>query len=106
MVARFICFQADFIAACHRLVIAFCGVDICPPILGIKTGFPHNGVTWPVGRIIRGSTENADQGFERMLQAQKVQKPIRVNTEWLLVGLPSRSWVRGWCAPSPSSNFA
>ncbi|MCW5810906.1 MAG: hypothetical protein KIT84_07830 [Labilithrix sp.] len=58
---------------------SFGNMETVPP-------FTHNGVTWPVGRIIRGSTENADQGFERMLQAQKVQKPIRVNTEWLLVG--------------------
>lgn len=48
--------------------------------------FSHNGVKYPVGRIIRGSVEHADPAFEKMLQAQKVQNPIKVKTEWLLVG--------------------
>lgn len=75
---------------------SFGNMETIPP-------YTHGGVSWPVGRIIRGSTENADQGFMRMLEAQRVQKPLRVKTEWLLVGhvdetlsFVKASTPRGW----------
>lgn len=43
---------------------------------------------WPVGRILRGSIPkfHPDASFSRMLEAQRVQKPVLVDTSWLLVG--------------------
>ncbi|MBI5531259.1 MAG: hypothetical protein HY898_00990 [Deltaproteobacteria bacterium] len=52
--------------------------------------------TWPMGRVIRGSTANfyPDTSFDRMIRAQGagggntqgIQDPIAIDTEWLLVG--------------------
>ncbi len=43
---------------------------------------------WPVGRILRGSIPkfHPDASFSKMLEAQQVQKPVLVDTSWLLVG--------------------
>ncbi len=50
--------------------------------------YEHGGTAWPLGRILRGSIESfhTDPLFERMLAAQEVQRPLHVDTSWLLVG--------------------
>ena len=48
--------------------------------------YTHEGKSFPVGRILRGSVEHADPAFQRMIEAQRVQEPLRVPTDWLVVG--------------------
>lgn len=47
-----------------------------------------NGQNYPLGRVLRGSTATyyPDQVFQRMIEAQKVQPPVYIDTSWLLVG--------------------
>jgi protein-arginine deiminase len=49
--------------------------------------FTFAGQSWPLGRIIRGSTESyhPDASLARLLDAQQLQKPLLVDTSWLLV---------------------
>ncbi|MGQ0505076.1 MAG: protein-arginine deiminase family protein [Myxococcaceae bacterium] len=51
---------------------------------------PHtfNGVSYPMGRIYRGMTAGRypDRAFQKMLEDQKVQPPVYVDTAWLIVG--------------------
>lgn len=49
--------------------------------------YTHNGVSWPLGRILRGNVPSfhPDQTFSRMLEDQKIQAPLYVDTSWLLV---------------------
>jgi protein-arginine deiminase len=49
--------------------------------------FTHNGATWPLGRILRGSVSNyyPDPKFSKMIASQAVQAPVFVDTSWLLV---------------------
>ncbi len=44
--------------------------------------------SYPLGRIIRGSIPSfyTDKSFTRMLESQQVQKPLYIDTSWLLVG--------------------
>ncbi len=66
-----------------------------PPSPGAVSTNPH-------GRMVYGSTPNPR--FITLLKAQQFQTPIRVPTEWLLVGhvdefltfLPSSANARGW----------
>lgn len=50
--------------------------------------YTNGEAKWPLGRILRGSipTFRPDASFARMLDAQVVQKPLLVDTSWLLVG--------------------
>ncbi len=50
--------------------------------------YSHNGASFPLGRILFGSTERffPDKTFTRMLEAQAVQgPPLLLDTAWLLV---------------------
>jgi protein-arginine deiminase len=44
--------------------------------------------SYPLGRLLRGSVPSfhPDKTFAAMLEAQKVQPPVYINTSWLLVG--------------------
>jgi protein-arginine deiminase len=50
--------------------------------------FSLNGVHYPLGRSFRGSTSTyfTDPNFTKMMEAQKIQPPVYVDTSWLLVG--------------------
>jgi protein-arginine deiminase len=65
--------------------------------------YTANGKTWPLGRVVRGSTAGfyPDKTFDKMVASQSVQGGIvYVNTEWLLVGHVDEtlSFIK---APSP-----
>jgi protein-arginine deiminase len=69
----------------------------------LETIPPHAG--FPLGRIVRGSTSSfwIDAAFKRLMEAQKVQAPIYVDTSWLAVGhidetisFVKASSPRGW----------
>ncbi|HVJ94646.1 MAG TPA: protein-arginine deiminase family protein [Labilithrix sp.] len=50
--------------------------------------YTHKGETFPLGRVIRGNTATyyTDPVFTKMMESQKVQPPIYVDTSWLVVG--------------------
>ena len=50
--------------------------------------YSYDGVDYPLGRIFRGSTASfyPDPNFSKMLEDQKIQEPLYVDTSWLLVG--------------------
>ncbi len=50
--------------------------------------YSWSGQSYPLGRVLRGSTPAyyPDQVFQRMIEAQKVQPPVYIDTSWLLVG--------------------
>jgi protein-arginine deiminase len=48
--------------------------------------YTQDGVAYPLGRLFRGSVELADQSFARMLEAQSLQPPVYIYTDWLSVG--------------------
>ncbi|MBX3186338.1 MAG: protein-arginine deiminase [Labilithrix sp.] len=50
--------------------------------------YTRGGESFPLGRILRGSTPSyfPDKAFGRMMEAQKVQEPLYVDTSWLIVG--------------------
>lgn len=50
--------------------------------------YSHNGQTFPLGRVLRGSTATyyPDKFFQRMIEAQKIQPTVTIDTSWLLVG--------------------
>jgi protein-arginine deiminase len=56
----------------------------------LETIPPHtfNGKSYPLGRIIQGHTSTVypDKAFTKMMEAQKVQPPVYVDTSWLVVG--------------------
>jgi protein-arginine deiminase len=63
------------------------------------------GQSYPLGRVLRGSTPTyyVDQAFQRMIEAQRVQPSIYLDTSWLLVGhvdetlsFVKASSPRGW----------
>jgi len=68
--------------------------------------YEHDGVSYPNGRVFRGSvpTFYTDPAFDRMLDSQKVQPMLTVDTSWLLVGhvdetiafLAADGLDRGW----------
>jgi protein-arginine deiminase len=49
--------------------------------------YTHNGVSYPMGRSYRGYVPSfyPDRSFMKMMEAQKVQPPVYVDTSWLLV---------------------
>jgi len=67
-----------------------------------------NGQSYPLGRVLRGNipTYYPDQSFLLMIESQKVQPPIYIDTSWLLVGhvdettsfvkAPTSVTPRGW----------
>jgi protein-arginine deiminase len=67
-----------------------------------------NGQSYPFGRVLRGSTTTyyPDQKFQGMIEAQKIQPTINIDTSWLLVGhvdettsfakAPTTVSARGW----------
>lgn len=67
--------------------------------------YTYNGVSYPMGRIIRGSISSfqPDPSFAKMLAAQAVQPLVAVDTSWLLVShidetvsfIPANT-PRGW----------
>jgi protein-arginine deiminase len=61
---------------------SFGNLETIPP-------YDLDGVSYPMGRIIRGKTKSffPDPSFVKMMDAQSVQQPsINVDTQWLLVG--------------------
>ncbi len=50
--------------------------------------YEKDGVTYPFGRVLRGSTASwfPDRTFARMVDAQQQQPTIEVDTSWLFVG--------------------
>jgi len=67
--------------------------------------YSHGGSSYPLGRIIMGKTASfyPAPSFTRLLEAQQVQPPIWIDTEWLLVGhvdetisFVKASTPRGW----------
>lgn len=50
--------------------------------------YTHNGQSYPLGRLFRGSTANffPDPRFSKMLASQGMQPPVFVDTSWLVVG--------------------
>jgi protein-arginine deiminase len=69
--------------------------------------YTYAGQSYPLGRMIRGSipTYAPDKAFTRMMEAQRVQPPIYVDTSWLLVGhidetvsFVKANTPRGWVA--------
>lgn len=59
---------------------SFGNLETVPP-------YTHGGVSYPMGRILRGRTASyyPDPFFDRMMESQKVQPPIYVDTSWLVV---------------------
>ena len=60
---------------------SFGNLETVPP-------YTHAGKSYPLGRIIQGSTSSffPDVTFAKMMESQKVQPPIHVDTAWLVVG--------------------
>ncbi|MBX3263045.1 MAG: protein-arginine deiminase, partial [Labilithrix sp.] len=60
---------------------SFGNLETVPP-------YTFNGKSYPLGRVIRGSSTrmHPDKSFAKMMEAQKVQPPIYVDTSWLVVG--------------------
>lgn len=61
--------------------------------------------SYPLGRLLRGSTKSfyPDPTFSKLMESQRVQPPVYINTEWLLVGhvdetisFVKASTPRGW----------
>lgn len=61
--------------------------------------------SFPLGRVLRGNIASyyTDKSFTRMIEAQKVQAPLYIDTSWLLVGhvdetisFVKSSSPRGW----------
>jgi protein-arginine deiminase len=50
--------------------------------------YTYNGESYPLGRIFRGNLPSfyPDPKFTKMLEDQKIQTPLYVDTSWLLVG--------------------
>ncbi len=69
--------------------------------------YSYNGVNYPLGRTLRGSTTGftPDPTFMKMVNAQKQQPTVNIDTSWLLVGHVDESVTfikantpRGWVA--------
>lgn len=82
----------------HDSLNSFGNLETVPP-------YTYQGKSYPLGRVIRGSTAqwHPDELFTRMMEAQKVQPPIYIDTSWLLVGHVDESisfvkanTARGW----------
>jgi protein-arginine deiminase len=60
---------------------SFGNLETVPP-------YEKDGITYPFGRILRGSTASwhPDQAFSRMVDAQLQQPAIAIDTGWLYVG--------------------
>lgn len=67
--------------------------------------YTHGGASYPLGRVLRGQTASyyPDKVFQKMIESQKVQPPIYVDTSWLVVGhvdetlsFVKASTPRGW----------
>lgn len=67
--------------------------------------YTHNGQSYPLGRVLRGSIPKyaPDKFFQRMIEAQKVQPTVTIDTSWLAVGhvdetvsFVKASTPRGW----------
>jgi protein-arginine deiminase len=50
--------------------------------------YEKDGITYPFGRVLRGSTASwfPDRAFAKMVDAQRVQPSIEIDTSWLYVG--------------------
>jgi protein-arginine deiminase len=78
---------------------SFGNLETIPP-------YSFGGQDYPLGRIVRGQTATfyPDKSFVAMMEAQKVQPPVYVDTSWLLVGhvdetlsfVKASSTARGW----------
>lgn len=64
--------------------------------------FAHGGRSWPLGRILRGSTPSyyPDKQLAALFEAQGVQQPVLIDTSWLLVGHVDET-VSFVAAPAP-----
>jgi len=68
--------------------------------------YEHEGVSYPNGRIFRGSVPEfyTDPIFDRMLESQKMQPMLTIDTSWLLVAhvdetvayITAKDNPRGW----------
>jgi protein-arginine deiminase len=82
----------------HDSLNSFGNLETVPP-------YSWSGQSFPLGRVIRGQTSTVypDEMFTAMMEAQKVQPPIYVDTSWLVVGhidetvsFVKASNARGW----------
>lgn len=66
------------------------GMDTLNSFGNLETIPPYtwSGQSWPLGRVLRGSTPSfyPDTSFDLMVQSQGVQPIVYIDTEWLLVG--------------------
>lgn len=48
----------------------------------------HQGVAWPAGRVLIGSSPShyPDRSFVELVSSQQEQAPVTIDTQWLLVG--------------------
>ena len=60
---------------------SFGNTEMLPP-------FEHGGRTWPLGRMVRGSSSGyfPDKSLAKLFDAQQLQQPVLLDTSWLLVG--------------------
>ncbi|MBX5482237.1 MAG: protein-arginine deiminase [Myxococcaceae bacterium] len=77
---------------------SFGNTEIIPP-------YTLGDESFPLGRLFRGSVPSfhPDKAFSKMLESQKVQPPVYVDTSWLLVGHVDETFTflkvnspRGW----------
>jgi protein-arginine deiminase len=59
---------------------SFGNLETIPP-------YTHNGQSWPLGRVLRGSTSTfyPDTAFDQLVASQNVQDLVYIDTSWLLV---------------------
>ncbi|MBX3207316.1 MAG: protein-arginine deiminase [Labilithrix sp.] len=92
----------------HDTLNSFGNLETVPP-------YTHAGKSYPMGRVIRGSVPSffTDKVFTRMMEAQRVQPPIYVDTSWLLVAhidetisFVKANTRRGWVLLVNDANLA
>ncbi|KAI9151443.1 Zinc-type alcohol dehydrogenase-like protein [Paramyrothecium foliicola] len=90
------------VGAVQVIADGFLGVDSTGNLETIPP-YSHNGKSYPVGRIIMGTKEGRLPRIIPFLQAQELQEPLILDTDWLAVGhvdeflqfLPANT-KRGW----------
>jgi protein-arginine deiminase len=68
--------------------------------------YTNGGESFPLGRVLRGNiaSYHPDNSFLKMIESQKVQQPLYIDTSWLVVGhvdetlsfIRTTSSPRGW----------
>jgi protein-arginine deiminase len=87
---------------------SFGNLETIPP-------YTLGGVSYPFGRVIRGSIPSfhPDPTFEKMIDAQKEQPRVNIDTSWLLVGhvdetlsFVKANTARGWTVVAADPTLA